>query len=186
MIGRNCRRRYYHLGAERLQQPHFFLGHLVRHREYALVSAQGRGNRETNTGISAGAFDYRPARLEFSFSLCTLDDWQSDSILDGPTRIEELGFRKNRCANSTGDMVQFDERRPPNRLKDVVVRLAVPFVLHQRVVFRLVVFRTGAFAAVGFAVSAFAVSTFVVLLAVAESCLMMESPASGGASGCLK
>src|SRR5256885_1585240 len=49
-----------------------------------------------------------------------------------------------------------------------------------------VVLRAGAFAG-GAAAADFAVSTaFTVLLAVGESLFIIESPASGGASGCLK
>src|SRR4051794_37473450 len=48
-----------------------------------------------------------------------------------------------------------------------------------------VVLAAGAFAA-GAAAAGFAVSAAMVLLAVAESRLMIVSPASGGASGCLK
>jgi hypothetical protein len=73
--------------------------------------------------------------------------------------------------------------------------LLVSFVLHQREVLRLVVdfrglvvdLRAGGFTVEVFCGAGFAVSAdFAVLLATTESRFMTESPASGGASGCLK
>ena len=82
MIWRNSRWRHDHLGAECLEQPNFFLRHLVRHGEDALVASQRRGNGETDARVSAGAFDDCPARLQLSISLRALDDRQTDSIFD--------------------------------------------------------------------------------------------------------
>ena len=185
MIRWNGRRCDDDFRAECLEQADLFLGHLVGHREDAFVSAKCRGDREAHTGVSAGAFDYRPARFQLSFFFGPFNDRKPDSILDRPTRIEKLGLRVDRCSKSACDLIQPDQRRPANGFENVVVRLAVALiVLHQRVVFR---FAAGAFAAgleaEAFAESDFAVSVDLVLVTVEESRTMIESPASGGASG---
>src|SRR5205823_8401429 len=177
-----------YLGAECLEQPDFFLRHFVGHRENASVTPQCGRYREAHTGVTAGAFDYRPARSQLAFFFSTLDDREPDAILYRAARIEEFRFPINRRPDSARYVVQPDERRPPNRLQNAVVRLPVPFVLHQRVL-RLVVALCAGFvagvAAAALTASALAVSVDLILL-VLESRLMIESPASGGASGCLQ
>ena len=118
------------------------------------------------------------------------DDRKTDSILDRAARVEELGLRVDRRANAARYVIELDEWRPPDRVEDAVIRLQVALVRHHRLVLRfVVVLRAVVLLAVdvGSGGSALAVSTeLAVLLAATESRLMIESPASGGASGCLK
>ena len=100
MIGRHRRRRHDHLGAERLEQPHFFLRHLVGHREDALVALERRRDRESDAGVAARAFDDRSARLEPPLALGLLDDRFADAILDRAAGIEELRLRVDRRSNA--------------------------------------------------------------------------------------
>src|SRR5438876_5974904 len=191
MVRRDRRGRNNHLGAECLEQSDFFLRHLVRHREDALVSPQRGRDREADTCVAASAFDDRPAWLQLPLFFSALDNGKSDSVLDRPARIEEFRLCVDRRPDSAHHVIQFDQRRPTNRLQDVVVWLAVPLVFHYRVLLRFVVaLRTGlftvGFAATALAVPALALSGDLMLLLVEESRLMIESPARGGASGCLK
>src|SRR6266571_2310591 len=180
-----------YLGAKCLEQSDFFLRHLVRHREDALVSPQHGCDREADTCVAASAFDDGPAWFQLPLFFRALDNRKSDSVLNRPARIEEFRLCVDRRPDSARHVIQFDQRRPTNRLQDVVVWLAVPFVFHYRVLLRFVVaLRTGlftvGFAATALAVSALAESGDLMLLLVEESRLMIESPARGGASGCLK
>ena len=94
MIGRHRRRRDDDFGAERLEQSHFFLRHLVGHREDALVALERRGDRQPDAGVAARAFDDRSARLEPSLTLGLLDDRPTDAVLDRSAGIEELGLAR--------------------------------------------------------------------------------------------
>ena len=126
MVGRHRRRRHDHLGAERLEQSHFFLRHLVRHREDALVALERRGDRQPDAGVAARPLDDRPAGLESPFALRLLDDRTTNAILDRTAGIEDLRLRVDRRAHATRHSVKADERRPSDRSEHVVVRLGVP------------------------------------------------------------
>ena len=138
MIRRHRRRRDDHLGAERLEQAHFFLRHLVRHREDALVALERRGDRQSDAGVAARALDDRAARLEASLALRLLDDRHADAVLDRAAGIEDLRLRVHRRANAARHSVEADERRPPDRAEDVVVRfrVALRHRSHERIMMR--------------------------------------------------
>src|SRR6185437_14208659 len=116
-----------HFRAERLEQTHLFLRHLVGQREDALVTAQRSGDSETHTGVAARPLDDRSARLELSLTFRTLDDRKPDAILDRSTRIEEFSLAIHRRPDAARDAVQPDQRRPPDRLENVVVWPLVSF-----------------------------------------------------------
>src|ERR1700693_5413921 len=117
MIWRNRRRSHDHLRAKCLEKTDFFLRHLIRHCENALVSAERCCDREADPRIPARAFDYRPAGFQLPLLLCPLDDRKTDSILHRAARIEEFRLRVNRSADSARDLVQLDKRSPADRLK---------------------------------------------------------------------
>src|SRR5438445_8952709 len=99
MIRWHRRWRHDDFRAERFEQPHFLLRHLVRHGENALVALASRGEGEPDAGVSARPFDDRSAWLESSLSLCLLDDRPTDSIFDRSARVEEFSLRVHGCAN---------------------------------------------------------------------------------------
>src|SRR5438105_1934521 len=87
---------------------------------------------KSDAGIATGSFDYCSTRLQLPLALGTLDDGKSDPVFHRSAGVEELCFRKDWSANAAGDVIQFDERCPTNRVEDAFVGLAVPFILHQR------------------------------------------------------
>jgi hypothetical protein len=96
MIRRHRRRRDDHLGAERLEQPHLLLRHLVRHREDALVALERRREREPHAGVAARPLDDRAARLE-----CPVRS--NSSIIGSPMRsFTEPPGLKNSALPYTG------------------------------------------------------------------------------------
>jgi hypothetical protein len=57
VVGRHGRGRDDHLGAERLEQAHLLLAHLVGHGEDALVAPHRRGDGEPDAGVAARPLD---------------------------------------------------------------------------------------------------------------------------------
>ena len=125
MIRRDSGWCHNHFRAERLEQPHLFLRHLVGHGEDALVALERRCNGETDACVAARPFDDRPARLELSFSLRLFDDWHADAVLHRATRIEEIRLAVHRRANAASNAVEANERRPADRVEYAVVRAKV-------------------------------------------------------------
>src|SRR6185437_3853474 len=122
MVRRNGGRCHDHFRTESLEQAHLFLRHLVGQREDALVAAQCGRDREANTSVAASPLHDRSARLELSLALGALDDREPDTVLDRSARIEELSLAVDGRANPASHTMQPDQRRPSNRLENVVVR----------------------------------------------------------------
>src|SRR5205085_4524982 len=83
------------------------------------------GNRESYTRIARCRFHDQPARPQLPRFLGCLDHRHTDTVLHRATGIEELGFGVHGRANPARDLVESDQRRPADRLEDVVVRLSV-------------------------------------------------------------
>ena len=133
MIGRHGGRRDHDLRAVRLQQPDFFLRHLVRHREDALVALERRGDGKRDAGVAARAFDDRAAGLQRSVALGLLDDRHADPVLHRAAGIVDLGLRPDRRADAARDAREPDQRRPAHRLEDGIVDSKVALgVCHAR------------------------------------------------------
>ena len=128
VVRRHRRRRDDHLRAERLEQSHFLLRHLVRHGEDAAVALQCGGDGQTHTRVATRCLDDRTARQQRARALMRLDHRKPDAILDAPTRFEEIRLAKDRGANALRYAPKPDERRPPDGLEDIVVRAAVALV----------------------------------------------------------
>jgi hypothetical protein len=117
-----------HLGAERLEQPHLLLRHLVGHGEDALVALDGCRERQPHARVAARGLHDRAARLEVPRALQRLDHGQADAVLHRTARIEEVGLAVHRRAHAARDAREPDHGRPADRVEDGVVRAAVPLV----------------------------------------------------------
>src|SRR5690606_38836885 len=125
MVGRDGGWRDDDLGAERLEELDLLAAHLVGDREDASVPLDGRGEGEADAGVAAGPLDDDAAGLEATLAFGGLDDRRADPVLDRAAGVEELRLDVDGSSDPLGHAVQADERRPADRLQDVVVCLLV-------------------------------------------------------------
>jgi hypothetical protein len=77
---------------------------------------------ETNTGVSSCAFDDGTARLQETLALGVFDDEEGGAVLDGATRVLELGLSKNIAAGLFGEALEADEGSFADRCNETSVQ----------------------------------------------------------------
>src|SRR6185437_698755 len=99
------------IGAAQPQHVLLFLALRLRHDDDAAIAQRIADQREANPGISGGALDDDPARLQQPAFLGILDDEQRRAVLYRPAGIEELGLAEDRAARHLRRAPQLYQRR---------------------------------------------------------------------------
>ncbi len=119
-------RREDQLRAEGLQELASLDGHRVGHDQRAFVAARGCDEGQSDPGVAARRLDDRVARLQLARLLRLHHHRDGDAVLDRRERVERLELDHDlRAAALLRDLVQPDQRRVSDQLRDVVVDLSV-------------------------------------------------------------
>ena len=115
------------LGPEVRQNLAALHRHSLRHHEDQAITAGGRNEGEADAGVPGRRLHQnRFTRRDAAFGFQRVDHRDADAILDRRERIEKFEFHQNvgfeiRCGL---DLLQFDEGRVADGLRDVVVDAA--------------------------------------------------------------
>ena len=114
--------------AERSQETHLFLRHLVGHGEDAAIAFERRGHRQGDASVARGSLHDDAAGRQLSPPLSVLDDGNPDTVFHGAAGIEELRLAEDRRADVPCNLVQPDQRCP----SDCVEHVGVPIGTYMR------------------------------------------------------
>ena len=123
IVGSDGDRANHDLGAIGPQQVDLLGGDLVGHDEDTLVPALGCHDREADTGVARCRFDDRAAGFEQAFALGVVDHADRRTILRRPTGVGHLGFDDDLAGLVLGHLLQVDQRRVADQVKNRVVNL---------------------------------------------------------------
>mmetsp|Transcript_96025 Transcript_96025/g.273767 ORF Transcript_96025/g.273767 Transcript_96025/m.273767 type:complete len:486 (-) Transcript_96025:54-1511(-) len=109
-----------HLRAEHAHELAALDAERLRHGDDALVAALGCKHGNGDAGVARGGLDNGVARLEETLRLGVLDDGEGEAVLDGRERVEVFALGVDRATLRTHAVVNLDDRRVANGLRNVL------------------------------------------------------------------
>ena len=122
MLRRHRRRADDNLRPVRTQQLHLFAGDFVRHRKYAVVTAQGSHHGQANAGVAGGGLDDGAPGQQLAFPLGRGDHGQGGAVLDATSGVQVLELCQQMAGNIAGGPVQRQQRRLAYEVQEAVGR----------------------------------------------------------------
>jgi hypothetical protein len=110
------------LGAHRTQVEDLLLAHLVGQDEDQLVALLRRHQRETDAGVARRRLDDRVAGRDVAALLGFLDHRDTDTILDGAARIDQLEFQEQ-AARPGVEAREFEHRGAPDHVENTRINV---------------------------------------------------------------
>jgi len=115
-----------HLGAVGTQQLHLLGGDLVRHREDAVVPAQGSHHGQAHARVPRRGFHDGATGQELSISLGGGDHGNGRAVLHAPARVQVLEFGQQMAGQVAPGVVQGQKRRLADQVEQAVGDLHGP------------------------------------------------------------
>ena len=109
-----------HFGAESFQQINFFARLLVGDGEDDFVAAHAGDERESQAGVTGGAFDDGAAGLEFAGAFGFFDHGDADAVFHRAAGIHVIGFDPDFGGGIFRQAVQADDGSVADGFEDVV------------------------------------------------------------------
>ena len=103
--------REHDLSTEQAQQHPTLNRHALGHGENATVSLRTSHKCQSNTGVAGCWFNDQTTWLERTITLRGLNHGLADTVLDAEKRIKEFRFDANLGIETSGHMIEADERR---------------------------------------------------------------------------